>query len=74
MPGRRLHLPITTERLVLRDLRPGDLDAMHAYASHSDVTRFLFWGAIGPEILRYVQESAKMDGETDSLIKLILYF
>ncbi|PCJ69688.1 MAG: GNAT family N-acetyltransferase [Rhodobiaceae bacterium] len=44
MPGRRLHLPITTERLVLRDLRTGDLDAMHAYASHKDVTRFLFWG------------------------------
>lgn len=44
MPGRALQLPIITERLVLRDLRPSDLDAMHAYASHGDVTRFLFWG------------------------------
>ena len=44
MSGRLLQLPITTDRLVLRDLRPDDLDAMHAYTSHRDVTRFLFWG------------------------------
>lgn len=44
MPDRVLQLPITTDRLVLRDLSTDDLDAMHAYTSHLEVTRFLFWG------------------------------
>ncbi len=50
MPGRVLQLPIVTDRLVLRDLRPGDLDAMHAYTSHRNVTRFCGGGATGVEL------------------------
>ena len=37
-------VPIHTERLVLRPLRPDDLDAVYAYESREDVTRWLYWG------------------------------
>jgi RimJ/RimL family protein N-acetyltransferase len=37
--------PIETDRLVLRPLEPGDFDALYAYQSRDDVTRYLYWGA-----------------------------
>lgn len=37
------HYPITTDRLHLRPLTPDDLDAVHAYESRPDVTRYLYW-------------------------------
>jgi len=37
-------LPIRTARLRLRDFVISDLDAVHAYASDADVTRFMFYG------------------------------
>ena len=39
-----LELPLQTRRLVIRDFRPADLGAMHAYASRPEVTRHLLWG------------------------------
>jgi len=37
-------LPIRTTRLCLRDFVISDFDAVHAYASDADVTRFMFYG------------------------------
>jgi RimJ/RimL family protein N-acetyltransferase len=37
-------LPIRTARLRLRDFVVSDVDAVHAYASDADVTRFMFYG------------------------------
>lgn len=41
---RCLHLPIRTERLLLRDFVATDLNAIHAYSSDPEVTRFMFFG------------------------------
>ena len=38
-----LALPLTSERLVLRDFRADDLDAVLAYASDPEVMRFMFY-------------------------------
>lgn len=35
---------LRTDRLVLRDITPEDADAVHAYASDPEVTRFMVWG------------------------------
>ncbi len=37
-------LPITTERLVLRDFVREDVDAVHRYGSDPEVVRFMPWG------------------------------
>lgn len=39
-----ISLPVRTPRLTLRDFTPGDFDAIHAYASDQEVTRFMFHG------------------------------
>jgi ribosomal-protein-alanine N-acetyltransferase len=39
-----LSLPLSTARLTLRDFVPDDFDAIHAYASRPDVTRYMFHG------------------------------
>lgn len=39
-----LSLPIETERLYLREFCRADVDALHAYASREEVTRYLMWG------------------------------
>ena len=36
-------VPLETERLVLREIKPADAEAMYDYASRSEVTRFLLW-------------------------------
>jgi [ribosomal protein S5]-alanine N-acetyltransferase len=40
----RLRLPLATPRLLLRDFRIDDVDAIHAYASDPEVTRYMFYG------------------------------
>ena len=42
--ARCLHLPIRTERLLLRDFVAPDLNVIHAYSSDAEVTRFMFFG------------------------------
>jgi len=37
-------LRLLTERLEIRDFRPSDHAAVHAYASDPEVTRYLYWG------------------------------
>ena len=37
-------LPIRTPRLILRDFRADDLDAIQAYARDPEVARFMVWG------------------------------
>lgn len=37
-------LPIETPRLLLRDFRKSDLEAVHAYSAREDVARYLIWG------------------------------
>ncbi len=44
MTSQLLSLPIETERLSLREFSSADIDAMHAYASRQDATRYLTWG------------------------------
>ena len=39
----RLTLPIETERLLLRDFVEADFAAVHAYASDTEVTRYMFY-------------------------------
>ncbi|MGH2597594.1 MAG: GNAT family N-acetyltransferase [Actinomycetota bacterium] len=39
-----LTYPLETERLLLRPFAPGDFDALYAYQSRPDVTRYLYWG------------------------------
>lgn len=41
---RTLALPIETPRLLLRDFRAKDLEAVHAYASLDEVARYMIWG------------------------------
>jgi len=46
-PGARppmLALPLQTERLVLRDFREGDWEAVHRYACDPQVVRYMKWG------------------------------
>src|SRR4051794_28588908 len=38
-----IDLPITTERLILRDFLPSDWEAVHAYRSEIEVARHMFW-------------------------------
>jgi [ribosomal protein S5]-alanine N-acetyltransferase len=40
----RLHLPLYTPRLLLRDFILADFQAIHAYASDPEVTEFMFYG------------------------------
>ena len=41
--------PLTTERLVLRPFTPDDFEALYAYQSLPEVTRFLYWETRTPE-------------------------
>lgn len=47
-------LPLETERLLLRDFREADLDAIHVYAIDPEVVRYMTWGPNTPEITREV--------------------
>ncbi len=39
-----LRLPLQTARLTLRGFQSNDFDAIHAYASDAEVTRYMFYG------------------------------
>lgn len=44
LPEPVLGLPLETPRLLLRDFTSRDFEAVHAYSSLDEVTRFLVWG------------------------------
>lgn len=46
-----LERPVRTSRLVLRTLRPGDADAVHAYRSLPEVARYVPFEPMGPELI-----------------------
>ena len=48
--------PIETARLRLRPFEAGDLDALFAYQSRDDVTRYLYWGARSCDEVRHALE------------------
>jgi ribosomal-protein-alanine N-acetyltransferase len=41
-------LPIRTDRLILREFRDEDFDAVHAYGSDPEVSRYMVWGPNTP--------------------------
>ncbi|MDP3854308.1 GNAT family N-acetyltransferase [Phenylobacterium sp.] len=43
------HFPIRTKRLLLRDFRADDFDAIHEYAVDEAVVRFMDWGPNTPQ-------------------------
>jgi RimJ/RimL family protein N-acetyltransferase len=43
--------PIETERLLLRPLEPGDVEALHAYQSRPDVCRYIPYEPRTPEVI-----------------------
>ena len=64
--------PLETPRLLLRPFTGGDLDALHAIRSRSDVTRYLYWNTQSREEVRKVLESraqqSKVEAEGDTLV------
>ena len=46
--------PLRTARLLLRDPRPDDFDAIHAYAIDPEVVRYMEWGPNTPQVTRSV--------------------
>jgi RimJ/RimL family protein N-acetyltransferase len=48
--------PIETSRLRLRPFEPADFDALFAYQSRDDVTRYLQWGARNRDEVRHALE------------------
>lgn len=52
VPPFELDGPIETARLRLRPFAAGDLDALFAYQSRNDVTRYLYWDARDREQVR----------------------
>ena len=47
-----LDLPLQTARLTIRDFEAHDIDAIHAYASDPEVTRYMFYGPRTPDDTR----------------------
>lgn len=64
-------LPLQTERLVLRLLDMGDLDALHPYHQLEDVARYQFWSPRSrEELTARLTEWVEMDGSEKALGKL----
>jgi RimJ/RimL family protein N-acetyltransferase len=61
--------PIETERLLLRPLETGDLDAMHAIQSLPEVSRYLYWEPRSrAEVEEFIaSSSASLEEEGDKL-------
>ena len=56
-------LPVETERLILRQFQPEDLDAIHAYHQLEEVARFQFWSVRSRDELKdKLAEWTPMDG------------
>lgn len=65
---RTLSLPIHTLRLTLRDFRASDFDAVFAYASDPEVTRFMFYGPRDQEETHdYLQRMLQSQTQTPRL-------
>ena len=45
-------LPLQTQRLILREFQGDDFDAIHAYGSDPEVSRYMVWGPNTPEETR----------------------
>ena len=54
-------LPLETPRLILREFRESDFDAVHAYGSDPEVARFMVWGPNTPEETRAFLDRALED-------------
>jgi RimJ/RimL family protein N-acetyltransferase len=71
-----LELPIRTERMLLRDFRFDDFEAVHAYASDPEVVRYMPWGPNTPDDTRefltrvIAQSAAQPRGEYGLAIEL----
>jgi len=52
--------PIETDRLLIRPNLPGDLDAVHAFQSRDDVTRYVPWYSRSREEVEQVLEARKL--------------
>jgi RimJ/RimL family protein N-acetyltransferase len=72
----RPSFPIITERLILRPFTEDDLDAMHAYQSLPDVTRYLYWDprdrAASAEALKRRISTPALEKEGDILVLAVL--
>jgi RimJ/RimL family protein N-acetyltransferase len=55
-PWRQPSYPLETDRLRLRPFTAGDFEALSAYQSRPDVTRFLYWEARSPQEVRAALE------------------
>jgi RimJ/RimL family protein N-acetyltransferase len=55
-PWREPSYPLETDRLWLRPFTEGDFEALSAYQSRPDVTRFLYWEPRGPQEVRAALE------------------
>ena len=68
--------PIITDRLILRPFTEDDFDAMHAYQSLPEVTRYLYWGvrdrAATAEALARRTSMSLLEKEGDVLVLAVL--
>lgn len=63
-----IHLPLHTERLVLRDFEEADWEAVHCYASDPEVVRYMSWGPNTEEDTRgFIQRKLAESGVGDVL-------
>jgi len=64
MPPDLAHVYLETRRLVLRELKPTDLAAVHAWAADPEVVRYEPWGPNTPEqTAEYLKRSAAARAE-----------
>lgn len=64
---------LRTARLVLRDLAPDDIEAVHAWASDPEVSRFMVWGPnTWADTQAFVQEqlAAPRNAHSNRLVEL----
>lgn len=55
-------LPVTTPRLLLRAVEPGDVEAMHAYKSRPDVVRYIPHDPLSHgEVAEWIERRARTD-------------
>lgn len=65
-PGMAIAPPIETPRLLIREFVARDLEAVHAYSSLPEATRFLIWG---PNTLAQSKQAVRafLDDQTEKL-------
>lgn len=69
-------LRLETGRLLLRPYRASDYDAVHAYGSDPEVTRYMSWGPNSPDetraFLQRVHEASQCEPRTDYDLAIVL--